>query len=162
MIFTGTIRSIENKDLPAVESIVGLYWEGELKEKFFKRITNITNHSPESLEQLYRCFIAEENGEIVGVAVLRKAPEFLKPYTTTNNPGEFYLSAAKYKGRGIGHALREARIIEAKKLGFTEIVLYSAASHKDIWHFHDKSDFKRVTEVNAPNGEPGVVWRLIL
>jgi L-amino acid N-acyltransferase YncA len=127
-----------------------------------KRIQDTANHTPESVEQLYRCFVAEEQGEIVGVALLRKVQEFMKPYTITAHAAEFYISGVKYKGRGIGHALREARIQEAKKIGFNEIILYSSQSHKDAWSFHDKSDFKRVGEVLAPNGEPGVVWRMIL
>ncbi|MBP6885712.1 MAG: GNAT family N-acetyltransferase [Candidatus Pacebacteria bacterium] len=114
------------------------------------------------VEQLYRCFVAEENGEIVGVALLRKVQNFMMPYTSTNNAAECYIAGVKYKGRGIGRALREARIEEAKKLGFQEIILYSSQSHSDAWAFHDKSDFKRIGVVPAPNGEPGVVWRLLL
>ncbi len=161
-MFKGEIKILEERDLSSVEGILGLYWEGELKDKFFKRIKDFTDRTPESIEQLYRVFVAEENGEVVGVGVLRKASEFMKKFTTTDNPAEFYVLAVKYKQRGIGEALREARIIEAKKLGFTEVVLYGAESHKDIWAFHDASDFKRLTEANAPNGEPGMVWRLVL
>lgn len=148
--------------MPAVEGILGLYWDGPLKEKFFKRIKDVVDKTPESIEQSYRCFVAEENGEVVGVGVLRRASEFMKKFTSTDNPAEFYVLAVKYKKRGIGEALREARIVEARKLGFTEIVLYGAESHKDIWAFHDASDFKRLTEANAPDGEPGMIWRLVL
>lgn len=161
--FTGQIRIIESKDLPEVAGIIELHWGGDgLKERFMKRIQDAANHTQESVEQLYRCFVAEEQGEIVGVALLRKVQEFMKQYTSTAHAGEFYISGVKYKGRGIGHALREARIQEAKILGFKEVILYSSESHREAWSFHDKSDFTRVGQVLAPNGEPGVVWRLIL
>ncbi len=162
MLFTGIIRNAEEKDLPAIQDILALYWSGDLRERFYSRIRDTILQTPEMVEQLYRCFVAEENGEVVGMALLRKVQEFMRPYTSTNNAAEFYISGAKYKGRGIGRALRDARIREAKRLGFNEILLYSSESHQDAWGFHDNSDFKRIGVVLAPNGEPGTVWRLLL
>ncbi len=130
-MFKGKIRELNNDDLNAVEGILGMYWFGELKDRFLKRIKDFVEQTPESLEQKYMYFVAEENGEVVGFAGMRKAPEHMKKYATTDNPAEFYISAAKYKGKGIGMALRSARIEEAKKLGFTEAIFFSPESHKD-------------------------------
>ncbi len=159
-MFAGTVRPLRSEDREAVEAIFDLYWSGDLNERFKKRLAGFLSASPESKEEKYAYFVAEEGDEIVGVAALRKAPSHMKQYTQTGNPAEFYILAVKYKGRGIGSALREKRIEEAKQSGFTEIVLYSAESHKDSWKFHDRSDFKRIAAATAPNGEAGYVWRM--
>lgn len=161
-MFKGIIRELKPEDMEAVESILGLYWDGELKERFLKRLKDFVAHTPESIENKYKCFVAEENGEIIGLAVSRIAPEHMRQYIETEKPVEFYLLAVKDKGRGIGTALREKGLEEMKKDGYTEVVFYSAESHKDSWAFHDKSDFKRAGPSVAPNGEKGFIWRIVL
>jgi len=120
------------------------------------------NDIQEYRDKKYRFFVAEENGEVVGIAGLRSAPEHMKVFAKTNNPAEFYVLASKYKGRGIGEALRLKRMEEAKNMGFTEIVLYSPNSHSDSWGFHDRLGFERVGDAVAPDGEPGKIWRTVL
>ena len=161
-IFNGIIRELKQEDTSAVESIFDLYWSGKFREQLSQRLEDFVSHSMESIEQRFRFFVAEENGEVVGVAALRKAPERMRIYSTTTNPAEFYVLAAKYKGKGVGTALREKRIEEARKSGYTEVVFYSGDTHKDSWNFHDDSDFKRVGTSVAPDGEPGQIWRMVL
>ena len=161
-MFQGIIRELKKEDSNAVEGILGLYWEGDLRDHFVKRVKDFIEHSSESVEQKYRYFVAEDNGEIVGVVTFRKAPNYMEQHSQTDSPVEFYVIAVKYKGRGIGYALRAKCIEEAKKLGFSEALFYSAENHKDSWSFHDNSDFKRVSPANAPNGDPGYIWRMEL
>jgi L-amino acid N-acyltransferase YncA len=85
----------------------------------------------------------------------------MRQYATTENPVEFYVLASKYEGKGIGTALRNKRIEEAKRLGYTEVIFYSPESHKESWAFHDSSGAERVGLVSV-DGEPGCVWRLVL
>lgn len=158
-MFKGIIRELKKEDAEAVKGILGLYWDGELKERFIQRMMNFLDKTPESIEQKYKYFVAEENGEIVGVGVSRNAPEHMKQYVQTNNPVEFYLLAVKDMNRGIGTALGEKMFGEAKNDGYTEVVFYSAESHKDSWDFYDNSDFKRAGPSVAPNGEKGFIWR---
>lgn len=162
MIFKGIIRELKMEDVEAVRGILDLYWDGELKERFIQRMIGFLDKTPESIENKYRCFVAEDNGEIVGMAVSRNAPEHMKQYVETNNPVELYLLAVKNKNKGIGSALREKRIEEARMEGYTEAVFYSAESHKNSWGFHDNSDFKRTGPAMAPNGEKGFIWRMML
>jgi L-amino acid N-acyltransferase YncA len=154
------LRELKSTDTPAIESIYDLYWTGDFRANLSKRLKGFIENSPDVIAQGFKYFVAEDNGEIVGVAAFRKLPEHMKEYATTNNPVEFYVSAVKYKGKGIGTALRTKRIEEAKALGYTEALFYSGDTHQDSWAFHDNSDFKRVATTTAPNGEVGQIWRM--
>lgn len=157
------IRDFKKGDQEAVEQIFALYWtDQEFLKKLSHKLEMCIEQAQEYIDKKYRFFVAEEKGEVVGIAGFRSVPDHMRLYTKTKNPAEFYVLAAKYKGRGIGKALRLKRLEEAKKLGFTEIVLYSPNSHKDSWDFHDKLEFERVGEATAPDGEPGQIWRKIL
>jgi len=161
--FMYTIRDFQKGDLKAVEDIFAMYWtDPEFLEKLSHKLKMGIENTQEYIDKKYRFYVAEENGEVVGIAGLRTAPDHMKVYTKTENPAEFYVLAVKHKGKGIGKALKLKRIEEAKKLLFTEAVLYSPNSHKDSWGFHDKLDFERVGEAIAPDGEPGMIWRRVL
>mgnify|MGYP003395106887 CR=1 FL=1 len=111
------IRELEKKDVSEIESIYDLYWSGNFRKNLSKRLQQYVEHSSETIEQDFHYFIAEENNEVVGVSAFRKVLGHMIGYTSTNKPAEFYISAVKYKGKGIGTALRSKRIEEAKKLG---------------------------------------------
>jgi L-amino acid N-acyltransferase YncA len=137
-----------------VEEIFKLYW-----------------NDPEYLEELSvaldsdicKFYVVEENNEIVGVAGIRNAENYLKEYTSTSNPVELYLIASKTKGKGIGSELTKFIIEESKKLGYTEIILYSPETHNGSWGFYEKNGFIQHGIVNDPDdGYPGMVWRRVL
>lgn len=155
------IRKLQEKDIPEVESIYDLYWSDRFKQNLSRKLKDYVANSQESIEQGFNYFVAEENNEVIGVAGFRRVKSHMIKYTTTKNPVEFYILAVKNKGKGIGSALRQKRIEEAKKLGYTEAIFFSSENHKDSWVFHDKSDFKQVGDTTAPNGEPGKIWRMV-
>lgn len=146
------IRELKDTDIPAVESIFDKYWSG-----YFR------SHLSEKLKMMDMSWIvAEQDCEIVGVAASRKAPEQMRTYAQTDKVIEFYVAAVKYQGIGIGTALRDERIEQARKAGYKEIVFFSGETHQDSWTFHDESDFKRAGEFVAPDGERGFIWLMKL
>ena len=153
-MFAGTIRKFESRDLEAVEEIFDLYWLGDFRHRLSERLKTET---PE-----FNWIVAEENGEVVGVAASRAAPERMKQYATADKVVEFYVAAVKYKGRGIGTALRDFGLKAARDDGYQEAVFFSGETHRDSWSFHDGSEFKRVGEAVAPDGERGHIWSMDL
>jgi L-amino acid N-acyltransferase YncA len=160
-MFAGIIRDLKAEDRAAVEAIFDLYWQNEFRTGLSEKLTNYLAGTSELKEQDFHFFVAEENGEIVGVAAMRKVPQHMLEFARTDNAAEFYVSAVKYKGKGIGTALRDRRIEEAMRRDYTEVLFFSGKSHQDSWPFHDKVA-ERVGETAAPNGEQGNIWRIDL
>jgi len=157
------IRNFQKSDLKAVEEIFVLYWtDSEFLKKLSTKLEMCIGQTKEYIDKKYRFFVAEENGEVVGIVIIRNAPDAMRIYAQTDNPVELYVIAAKYKNRGIGKELRKKAIEEAKHLGFTEMVFYSPDSHKESWNFHDQLNFERVEGVVSFDEEPGRIWRKIL
>jgi L-amino acid N-acyltransferase YncA len=157
------IRDFKKEDKVQVERIFSIYWNDEV---FLRELAENLDAYIEKKDayhkDMYRFYVAEEAREIIGIAGLRKAPEYLRAYADTDKPTEFYILASKYERRGIGEALGIKRIEEAKKLGFTEIIFYSPETHKDSWGFHDNLGFKRHGLIADPDGYPGMVWKMML
>jgi L-amino acid N-acyltransferase YncA len=157
------IRYFQESDFKEAKEIFALYWtDPEFLKELSEKLNIFLDKTDGGTDEQYNFSVAVENTEVVGIAGFRSAPSYLRLYTKTNNPAEMYVIAVKHKGRGIGTELRLKRIEEAKKLGFTEAVLYSPNSHSESWNFHDTLDFERVGEVIAPDGQPGQVWRKAL
>ena len=156
------IRNAEKKDKRAIEHIFDLYWSDSFRGNLSQKIDGYLTQSPEIVKQNFEFIVAEQDGEVVGVAAYRDAPEHMKEFTCTENTAEFYVAAVKEKGKGVGTKLRSERINVLKEKGYTEIIFFSGETHKDSWPFHDNSDFVRVGDTIAPNAERGHVWRLEL
>lgn len=154
------IREFQENDQKAVEGIFSLYWTDP---EFLKELSgelHLYIESGSKKDSLF--FVAEEDGEIMGIVGFRKLPDYLKPYAQTNNPVEFYVIAVKFKRKGTGEKLKLKLIEEAQKLGFSEMLLYSPHSHDGSWSFHDTQEFERVGEVTPPEDDVGQLWRKIL
>lgn len=149
-MFSGVIRKLEQRDIDQVEDIFDLYWSGTFRQHLSGRLASVD----------LSWIVAEEDGVVVGVAAWRVAPERMRQYTKNDRVAEFYVAAAKYKGRGIGTALRNTRITEARNAGYEEAVFFSGNTHQDSWDFHDNSDFRRVGDAVAPDGEKGHIWSM--
>lgn len=161
-MFSGTVRELEPKDKGAVEEILDLYWSGDFRKHLSERLAAFIRRDEDVIEQGFKWYVADERGEVVGVAALRRSPDHMKAFQDTNNSAEFYVSAVRKRGEGVGTALREKRIEEAKRLGYAEAVFFGGESHSDSWDFHDRSGFVRVGAATAPDGERGQVWRMKL
>lgn len=160
-MFKGTIRLLEPRDIEEVKRIFDLYWADSFRQNLEEKLERYVKADKALALQNFKFFVAEENREVVGVSALRTAPSHMKIYATSTNPGEFYVAAAKERGRGIGKAMVVRRLAEAKKEGYTEIVLFGGETHKDSWPLYDKN-FERAGTATAPNGEAGFIWRKIL
>lgn len=156
-------RDFQKNDRESVEAIFALYWTDPvfLKE-LSQKLQMVIDNTQECRDQQIHFFVAEEEGEIIGIGGFMVAPEYLRKYAKTDNPVEFYILASKYRGKGTGGNVRTKMIEEARKLGFTEVVLYSPNSHKESWSFHDSLGAERIGEVIAPDRELGQVWRKLL
>lgn len=161
-MFNGNIREPEKEDIEQVEKIYDLYWSDTFRQNLSQKLEGFFKKSPDMVSQRFSYYVAEEGGEIVGVAGMRGAPDHMKQYARTENPIELYVLAVKHKRKGTGSALRSKMIEEAKKQGYKEALFYSGETHQDSWPFHDASGAERAGLAVAPNGEPGKIWRLDL
>ena len=154
------IREFKKSDLEAVEKIFALYWTDP---EFLKELSDkLLLYIKTGLNKDLGFYVAEENGDTLGIVGFKKLPEYLIPCTLTENPVELYVIAVKNKKVGIGERLRSKLIEEVKRLGFEEVLLFSPNSHNKSWGFHDKFGFERVGEVTPPDDEIGQVWRKVL
>lgn len=157
-MFKGITRLLNNKDIESVEKIFDLYWNDDFRNHLSDKLEKYVKNDSSLKNQKFKFFVAEENGEVVGVAGMRKIPEHMKEYAITSNPVELYVLAVKKQGKGIGSTLTLERIKKAKKKGYTEVLMFSGEKHQDSWKFHDKY-FDRIRSATAPNGESGYIWR---
>ena len=129
------VREFKEGDQKAVEEISALYWTDP---EFLKELSSVLQlYVKKSPKKDSGFFVAEENGEILGIVGFRKLTDYLKPYALTNNPVELYVIAVRHKRRGIGGKLKLKLIEEAREFGFSEILLYSPNSHNESRGFYD-------------------------
>ncbi len=147
-------RNYNKKDELEVRNIFAQYWTdneflAELKEELDSEVCKF--------------YIAEKDGEVVGIAGLRKVPDYFKQYTDTKNPAELYIIASKYQNKGIGNFLDQKVTAEAKTSGFTEIVCYSPQTHNDSWRFYENLGFSKEEIINHPeDGQSGMFWKKVI
>ncbi len=136
-------------------------------EKEVQEIFKLYWNDPEFLQELdealesesCKFYIIKNDAEVLGVAGIRKADNFLKDYTSTNNPVELYIIASKNKGKGIGNILLKHIVNECKRENYTEIICYSPETHNGSWRFYEKNGFIKYGIVNDPDdGCPGMVY----
>ena len=99
------IRDYSKKDKNAIQNIFTKYWTDE------EFLSELSKNIDEGEVHFY---VAEKDGEVVGVAGFREAPEFLRLYAETKNPAELYIVASKLHNEGIGSLLVQKVIEEAR------------------------------------------------
>ena len=148
-----TIKKFTEKDRVEVENIFSKYWNDPI---FLKELSDELDKNPDNF------YVSKDNDEVVGVVGYRDIPDYLREFSRTENPIEFYVIASKYKRRGIGKKLKLKIIEVVKEKGFTEILLFSPGTHDESWKFHDTLDFYRMGEVVPPGDDEGYVWSRVL
>lgn len=144
------VREYSKIDETEAKNIFDLYWTDK---EFLNELTNELN------AKTCRFFVAEKDGEILGIAGLREAPAHLSIYAKTNKPAELYIIASKYQNKGIGNFLGQKIIEETRNLGFTEILCYSPETHNSSWKFYEKLGFTSYGIIKDPDdGYPGMLW----
>lgn len=156
------IRELHKNDILAVKNIYEMYWSGDFKENLVKKLSGYIENSSDVTQQSFKYFVVENDGEVIGVAGYRNAPEHMMEFISTEYPAELYIIAVKTRGEGVGKTLIEKVKAELKQCNYTEVVLYSGETHKESWGFYDHLGFERVSESVAPNGEKGQIWRMVL
>ncbi|MFA5248210.1 MAG: GNAT family N-acetyltransferase [Patescibacteria group bacterium] len=148
------LREYKENDKGAVQNIFAIYWTDK---EFLNELTKNID------ERKMFFYVAEKDGEVIGIAGFGKAPEYLSAHAETKNPAELYIVASKLKNEGIGSKLVQKVIEEAKNLSFTEIECYSPETHKSSWKFYDKLGFKQGGIIKDPDdGYPGMLWMKII
>jgi len=145
------VRDYDNKDEVEVKNIFTQYWTDN----------EFLNELAEELKaKVCKFYVAEKNGEVVGIAGLREAPTHLRNHADTSEPAELYIIASKYQNQGIGNFIGQKIVGEAKKLGFAEILVYSPETHISSWKFYEKLGFKKHGIIKDPDdGYPGMLWK---
>lgn len=158
------IRDLRQEDTEGIKAIYALYWpDQEFKDRLVHRMEDFLKQTPEMITSNFKYFVAEEEGQIVGVAGMRKAPIHMSQYVMGHHGCELYILAVKHKNRGVGKALVEKVIQAGKEEKQTDLVLYSGETHKDSYGFYEHLGFEiRDNNAIAPNGEKGVIFRMRL
>ncbi len=154
IIFNMEIREYNQQDEAQVKNIFAQYWtDPEFLEELLKNLNSTDCNF----------YIADKEGEIVGVVGIRKAPNFLSVEADTKNPSELYVVASKIKNKGIGSLLVKKMIEVAKNLGFTEMLGYSPETHNNSWPFYENLGFTQGGIIKDPDdGYPGMLWKKVI
>jgi len=156
------IRNFQKSDLTQAEEIFALYFtDSEFLREFSSALKICIGKTEENIDEKYKFFVAEDKNEIVGIIGFKNIPDYIKKYAKTDRPTELYIIAVKHKNKGTGGMLMEEVKKEIKKLGYTEILLYSPDTHKESWSFYDASGECVGKEID-PDGYTGQIWRIIL
>lgn len=157
------IRPLIKDDLNQVKTIFNLYWnDQEFIEELTGEAKEFVNKTNKSVSEKYTYYVAENSNEILGIIGFRKSPSHMSEYTKSAKPAELYILASKNHGQGTGKILVDKMLNNLHKDNYTEVVLYSPNTHNAAWGFYDHLGFERVGKAIAPDGEPGMIWRMIL
>ena len=154
-----SIRITREEDLEKIYLIIDKYWDDKFGVHVKGKIFNFVNGAIE--DKSFEVFTLMKEGVVMGFAALRNTPNHMSRFSNSPKSAEFYVIAVDEKGKGHGKELRDFRLDYLRERGYEEVIFFSGETHKDSWDFHD-SYAKRVGDMNAPDGERGVVWRLDL
>jgi L-amino acid N-acyltransferase YncA len=155
------IRDLQKQDVIELSAIYDLYWTDIFREKLTRKINEFITNSEKAHVEKVHYYVVEFNNEILGAISFRDAPEPMLKYTKSSNPLEVYILAVREKGKGIGKILIEKMILEGKKLGYTEAVLFNSDSHDESRGFYIKTGFIDAGKAVAPDGELGRAFTLL-
>lgn len=170
--FTGTIRSLQAADLPAVERILQIWVRDSpssppLGDEIARILARMSGSLSEERGVRY-LVAATEDEQIMGVVGMRPPnPEMLQ-FVSTDRPVEMinaYVDTRHRKGRGVGTALVRELERLARELGYTEMLLNSGPRYRHSgWEFFDKLSYERrgLARDLYGEGQHAPVWSKIL
>ncbi|MBI4057915.1 GNAT family N-acetyltransferase [Candidatus Microgenomates bacterium] len=169
-LFQGSVRELRLDDLDSLRPILSTWIKdrdtGETLPDEVEEDLQIMGDSAQGKNDR-QYFVAEDvNGKMIGVIGFKNPDPRMLDYCKTSNPAELvnaYVRVDQRAGKGVGRALITKLEEEARKKGFTEIVLNSGPRYKDTgWGFYDKlPGYQRVGVAVGYYGEGGdaPVWR---
>ena len=156
-----TVRELKEEDRVDVEKLYYQYWDDGFEEHLATRTEGFIGNDSDMMAQDFRFYVAENNGELVGIVAYRKVPSHMMEYVITSNAAELYVIAVKQTGMGIGKQLVEKVIQLTKEKGYVELVLFSGETHSRAYKFYLDMGFKEVGDAIAPNGEKGKIIEMM-
>lgn len=162
---TITVRPMKIEDSESVKSMYDHYWhyEPDFLAHIKNRLDSYFEQTQEMLATNFKYFVAEEEGDVVGVAGIRNVPVNMSDYIRLGKGIELYILASAIRNHGVGRALVNKVIEIGKELKNTELVLFSAESHQDAYGFYSNLGFEMVTtEHKTSNGDKGAIFRMRL
>lgn len=133
------IRTLQQSDYQKgfLETLVNLSVVGEINEGQFNDIFDVI--SPAAHLSPYHIFVAEVDGQVVGAATLFVEQKFIHQCGKVAHL-EDVVTRKGFEGRGIGRALVNAVIVEAKRRGCYKIILDCSEKNAP---FYEKLGFKK-------------------
>ena len=138
------------EDLPAIGRILRLWTEESEVEKYLERVRNEISGKRRFNLQFW---VVRKEKTVIGVIGLADPVPKALPLAKTKKPVEMKLLyvAGDYQAKGVGRRLVDFVEAEAKKQGYTELMVRSAQRYRETaWGFYDKLGYARVGQ--APGG----------
>lgn len=167
--FYGVIRPLHNGDIDALRPILETWirLEGHIIKKEVDQTLQAMRESITGMtDRTY--FVAEEDGNVVGVMGMRTPDGKMVQFATTSKPIELinaFVSSERRRGSGVGRALVTKIEQAAKERGYTEVQLNSGPRYEETgWGFYDAIGYTRIALAHNYYG-PGrhaPVWQKLL
>lgn len=170
--FNGTVRFLRESDLPLLRPILETWViDMDTREPIQEEIEDDLDIMRKSIlhQNERKYFVAEaKDGKVVGVIGMALPGEQMRRFATTQNPVELVNAFvdANERRSGVGTALVAKLEEEARKNGYTEIILNSGPRYKfSGWGFYQKlKDFIRLGAAKNYYGQgyDAQVWHNVL
>ncbi len=129
----GLIRDLRDSDLPAIACLVGSLGYPSTPGAIQRRLEAMPDH-------LYKCFVADNNGELTGFIGL-----ILLPVYTCDEPMGWILALAvapEHRGKGIGNRLLAHSEEFMAARGARAFQLFSKFANHDAHRFYERRGFR--------------------
>ena len=152
------IRGMNTMDFQAVREVLAPYFNAA---ELNVRMEKIKDALENKLENPVTYRVATINDKAEGLMGFRKPPEYLLPFTKSENPVELYMLFVRERIKGIGRMLvRDMEDIVRSK-GFSEVVVFSALRRKDGWGFYEAVGYLDAGTLDRRGGEGQVFTKAL-
>lgn len=157
------IRSISEENISVVRKILSDWLGKEEVDHYTESIQAVISDSPSEPKLDSHYYIAELGKNVVGVTGFRIPNPKIVKFATARKPAELcmlYVAKEHRGGRGVGTALLDHVIDQAKSKEYEELLVRSSEKFADTgWGFYDHKGFKRVGELlSEETGKKSQIW----